>query len=88
MLTVLVSETAPGGVRALVFRLSLPRTNIGGHDRSDQAYAPLIPIQINAIALKEGDARVIQGTAYDIVAHTFDVESIPRAFAGAVGVRN
>jgi hypothetical protein len=41
-------------------------------------------IQINAIAFKEGDAWVVQGIEYDIVAHAYDVAKLPYAFARAV----
>jgi hypothetical protein len=41
-------------------------------------------LQINAIAFKEGDAWVIQGIEYDIVAHTYDVTALPHAFMRAV----
>jgi hypothetical protein len=40
--------------------------------------------QINAIAFKEGDAWVIQGIDYDIVAHTYEVTAAPHAFMRAV----
>jgi len=40
--------------------------------------------KINAIAFKEGDAWVIQGIEYDIVAHTDDVTTLPQAFMRAV----
>jgi hypothetical protein len=40
--------------------------------------------QINAIAFKEGDAWVVQGIDYDIVAHTYDVTAAPQAFMRAV----
>jgi hypothetical protein len=39
---------------------------------------------INAIAFKEGDAWVIQGIEYDIVAHAYDVTKLPHAFMRAV----
>jgi hypothetical protein len=41
-------------------------------------------LQISAIAFKEGDAWVVQGIEYDIVAHTYDVSKLPYAFARAV----
>jgi hypothetical protein len=41
-------------------------------------------IQIRAVAFKEGDAWVIQGIDYDIVAHTYDLAKIPHAFTRAV----
>jgi hypothetical protein len=41
-------------------------------------------IQVNAVAFKQGDAWVIQGTEYDIVAHAWDVLKVPHAFAQAV----
>jgi len=41
-------------------------------------------LQINAIAFKEGDAWVVQGIEYDIVAHAYDVSKLPHAFARAV----
>lgn len=41
-------------------------------------------LHLNAIAFQEGDAWVIQGIEYDIVAHTRDVAKIPHAFARAV----
>jgi hypothetical protein len=40
--------------------------------------------QINAIAFKEGDAWIVQGVEYDIVAHAYDVAKLPYAFARAV----
>lgn len=40
--------------------------------------------QINAAAFKEGDAWVIQGIEYDIVAHAYDVTALPHAFMRAV----
>jgi hypothetical protein len=40
--------------------------------------------QISAIAFKEGDAWVVQGIEYDIVAHAYDVQSASRAFMRAV----
>lgn len=40
--------------------------------------------QINAIAFREGDAWVIQGIEYDIVAHAYDVTKLPHAFMRAV----
>jgi hypothetical protein len=40
--------------------------------------------RINAIAFKEGDAWVIQGIEYDIVAHAYDVTKLPQAFMRAV----
>lgn len=42
------------------------------------------PIKINAIAFQEGDAWVIQGIEYDIVAHTHDVTKAPHTFLRAV----
>ncbi len=39
---------------------------------------------INAVAFKEGDAWVIQGIEYDIVAHTREVTTLPHAFMRAV----
>jgi len=39
---------------------------------------------ISAIAFKEGDAWVVQGIEYDIVAHAYDVVKLPHAFARAV----
>jgi hypothetical protein len=39
---------------------------------------------INAIAFKEGNAWVVQGIDYDIVAHAYDVLSAPQAFMRAV----
>jgi hypothetical protein len=39
---------------------------------------------INAIAFKEGDAWVIQGIEYDIVAHADDITAVPHAFMRAV----
>jgi hypothetical protein len=39
---------------------------------------------INAIAFKEGDAWVVQGIEYDIVAHAYDVVKLPHAFTRAV----
>jgi hypothetical protein len=41
-------------------------------------------LQINAVAFKEGDAWVVQGIEYDIVAHAHDVAKLPYAFARAV----
>ena len=41
-------------------------------------------IQINAVAFQEGDAWVIQGIEYDIVAHAHDVKALPDAFTRAV----
>lgn len=40
--------------------------------------------RINAVAFKEGDAWVIQGIEYDIVAHAYDVAKLPHAFTRAV----
>ena len=40
--------------------------------------------QINAVAFREGDAWVIQGIEYDIVAHAYDVTALPYAFMRAV----
>jgi hypothetical protein len=39
---------------------------------------------INAVAFKEGDAWVVQGIEYDIVAHSYDVTKLPHAFTRAV----
>jgi hypothetical protein len=39
---------------------------------------------IKAVAFKEGDAWVIQGIEYDIVAHADDIAAIPHAFTRAV----
>ena len=39
---------------------------------------------INAVAFKEGNAWVIQGIEYDIVAHAYDVTAAPHAFMRAV----
>ena len=41
-------------------------------------------ISINAIAYEEGDAWVIQGLEYDIVASASDLQSLPKAFTRAV----
>jgi hypothetical protein len=41
-------------------------------------------LQINAIAFKEGEAWIVQGIEYDIVAHAYDVAKLPYAFARAV----
>lgn len=41
-------------------------------------------LQINAIAFQEGDAWVVQGIEYDIVAHTYDVRKLTDAFMRAV----
>jgi hypothetical protein len=41
-------------------------------------------IRINAVAFEEGDAWVVQGVEYDIVAHADDVRKLPDAFARAV----
>lgn len=41
-------------------------------------------IRINAIAFEEGDAWVVQGIEYDIVAHADDVRKLPDAFTRAV----
>ena len=41
-------------------------------------------VHINAIAFKEGDAWVVQGIEYDIVAHAYDVAKLPDAFTRAV----
>ena len=40
--------------------------------------------QVNAIAFKEGDAWVVQGIEYDIVAHAYDIVAAPSAFMRAV----
>ena len=40
--------------------------------------------RINAVAFKEGDAWVVQGIEYDIVAHAYDVTKLPQAFLRAV----
>jgi hypothetical protein len=40
--------------------------------------------QINAVAFKEGDAWVVQGIEYDIVAHAHEVTALPNAFIRAV----
>jgi hypothetical protein len=45
---------------------------------------PNAEIHINAIAFKEGDAWVVQGIEYDIVAHAYDVAKVPQAFIRAV----
>lgn len=39
---------------------------------------------ITAVAFKEGDAWVVQGIEYDIVAHAYDVTKLPHAFMRAV----
>jgi hypothetical protein len=41
-------------------------------------------IEINAVAFKEGEAWVVQGIEYDIVAHSYDVVELPHAFTRAV----
>jgi hypothetical protein len=41
-------------------------------------------IHINAVAFKEGEAWVVQGIEYDIVAHTYDVVKLPHAFTRAI----
>lgn len=41
-------------------------------------------IHINAVAYREGDAWVIQGIEYDIVAHASDIVDLPNAFSRAV----
>lgn len=41
-------------------------------------------LHINAIAFKEGEAWIVQGIEYDIVAHSDDVGKLPHAFARAV----
>jgi len=41
-------------------------------------------VTINAVAFQEGNAWVIQGIEYDIVAHTYDVQKVPEAFTRAV----
>ena len=40
--------------------------------------------RINAVAFKEGDALIVQGIEYDIVAHAYDVTKLPQAFMRAV----
>ena len=45
---------------------------------------PSTQFQINAVAFKEGDAWVVQGIEYDIVAHAYDVTTLPHAFMRAV----
>jgi hypothetical protein len=40
--------------------------------------------QVNAVAFKEGDAWVVQGIEYDIVAHAYDLTAVPEAFMRAV----
>lgn len=45
---------------------------------------PASNIHINAVAFKEGDAWVVQGIEYDIVAHVYDVAKLPHAFVRAV----
>ncbi len=44
----------------------------------------MTPVQIRAVAFQEGDAWVIQGIEYDIVAHTYDVKTLAHAFSRAV----
>jgi hypothetical protein len=39
---------------------------------------------INAVAFKEGDAWVVQGIEYDIVAHAYEASKLRNAFARAV----
>jgi hypothetical protein len=41
-------------------------------------------ILINAVAFQEGEAWVVQGIEYDIVAHAYDVKALPDAFGRAV----
>jgi hypothetical protein len=41
-------------------------------------------IRMRAVAFQEGDAWVIQGIEYDIVAHAFDVKKLADAFSRAV----
>jgi hypothetical protein len=39
---------------------------------------------INAVAFKEGNAWIVQGIEYDIVAHAYEVAALPTAFVRAV----
>ena len=41
-------------------------------------------LKINAVAFQEGDAWVIQGIEYDIVAHTYKMAAAPHVFMRAV----
>ena len=45
---------------------------------------PLEQINISAVAFKEGDAWVVQGIEYDIVAHAYEIAKLPHAFTRAV----
>jgi hypothetical protein len=45
---------------------------------------PMNEIHISAIAFQEGDAWVVQGIEYDIVAHTDHPSKVPAAFIRAV----
>ena len=41
-------------------------------------------LKINAVAFKEGDAWIVQGIEYDIVAHATTITALPLAFTRAV----
>lgn len=41
-------------------------------------------LHISAVAFKEGDAWVVQGIEYDIVAHAYDVTKLTHAFMRVV----
>jgi hypothetical protein len=41
-------------------------------------------LRLHAVAFREGDAWVIQGIEYDIVAHAYDVMMVPDTFMRAV----
>jgi hypothetical protein len=53
------------------------------HMRNENDNVPA-PFLIKAVAFKEGEAWVVQGIEYDIVAHANDIAAIPHAFIRAV----
>ena len=57
---------------------------IEGREAMNNEKSSFSQLQVNAIAFKEGDAWVVQGIEYDIVAHAYDVVTAPYAFLRAV----